>query len=68
MSPGRKPGRDNAVVKVGRRPRRRRPPKKKGKKKKSAQEESKSKGPGSCGVNMYYSKKDRNAWTHGQKK
>jgi hypothetical protein len=49
LTPGSGPGVDNAVVKVA--------AKKKAKKKPA--KKAKSKGPGSCGAYMYYSKKDR---------
>jgi hypothetical protein len=67
MSPGANPGVDNAVVKVAKKAAKKKAPKKKGKKKKSAKK-AKSKGPGSCGVNMYYSKKDRKCMDARQKK
>lgn len=55
MSPGANPGVDNAVVKVAKKA-----AKKKAKKgKKKSAKKAKSKGPGSCGAYMYYSKKDR---------
>jgi hypothetical protein len=54
MSPGANPGVDNAVVKVAKKAAKKA---KKGKKKSA--KKAKSKGPGSCGAFMYYSKKDR---------
>jgi hypothetical protein len=54
MSPGANPGVDNAVVKVAKKAAKKA---KKGKKKSA--KKAKSKGPGSCGAYMYYSKKDR---------
>jgi hypothetical protein len=55
MSPGANPGVDNAIVKVAKKSAKK--SKKKGKKKSA--KKAKSKGPGSCGAFMYYSKKDR---------
>jgi hypothetical protein len=55
MSPVAHPGVDNAVVKVAKKAAKK--SKKKGKKKSA--KKAKSKGPGSCGAFMYYSKKDR---------
>jgi len=61
MSPGSNPGLDNAVVKVAAKKKPAKKTAKKGKKsaKKKSAKVAKSKGPGSCGAYMYYSKKDR---------
>jgi hypothetical protein len=55
MSPGSNPGLDNAVVKVAKK----KAGKKQAKKGKKSAKKVASKGPGSCGAYMYYSKKDR---------
>ena len=54
LTPGSSPGLDNAIVKVAKKSTKKA---KKGKKKSA--KKAKSKGPGSCGAYMYYSKKDR---------
>jgi hypothetical protein len=56
LSPGSSPGLDNAVVKVAKKSAKKAKKAKKGKK---SAKKAKSKGPGSCGAYMYYSKKDR---------
>jgi hypothetical protein len=55
VSPGSNPGLDNAVVKVAKK----KAGKKQAKKGKKSAKKVASKGPGSCGAYMYYSKKDR---------
>jgi ABC-type sugar transport system substrate-binding protein len=57
LTPGSGPGVDNPVVKVAAKKATKKKAKKKGKKKSA--KKAKSKGPGSCGAYMYYSKKDR---------
>jgi hypothetical protein len=57
LTPGSSPGLDNAVVKVAKKSAKKAKKAKKGKKKSA--KKAKSKGPGSCGAYMYYSKKDR---------
>jgi hypothetical protein len=59
MSPGSNPGLDNAVVKVAKKKAAKKTAKKTAKKGKKSAKVAKSKGPGSCGAYMYYSKKDR---------
>jgi hypothetical protein len=56
LTPGSSPGLDNAVVKVAKKSAKKAKKAKKGKK---SAKKAKSKGPGSCGAYMYYSKKDR---------
>ena len=56
LTPGSSPGLDNAIVKVAKKSAKRAKKAKKGKK---SAKKAKSKGPGSCGAYMYYSKKDR---------
>jgi hypothetical protein len=57
VTPGSGPGVDNPVVKVAAKKAAKKKAKKKGKKKSA--KKAKSKGPGSCGAYMYYSKKER---------
>jgi hypothetical protein len=66
VSPGSNPGVDNAIVKVAKKSAKKKA-KKSGGKKKSAKK-AKSKGPGSCGAFMYYSKKDHKCADARQKK
>jgi ABC-type sugar transport system substrate-binding protein len=56
LTPGSGPGVDNPVVKVAAKKATKKKAKKKGKKKSA--KKAKSKGPGSCGAYMYYSKKE----------
>jgi hypothetical protein len=56
LTPGSSPGLDNAIVKVAKKSAKKAKKAKKGKK---SAKKAKSKGPGSCGAYMYYSKKDR---------
>ena len=56
LTQGSSPGLDNAVVKVAKKSAKKAKKAKKGKK---SAKKAKSKGPGSCGAYMYYSKKDR---------
>jgi hypothetical protein len=56
LTPGSGPGVDNPIVKVAAK---KKATKKKAKKGKKSAKKAKSKGPGSCGAYMYYSKKDR---------
>jgi len=57
LTPGSGPGVDNPIVKVAAKKKATKKKAKKGKKKSA--KKAKSKGPGSCGAYMYYSKKDR---------
>ncbi|HEU0160512.1 MAG TPA: hypothetical protein VFR00_14415 [Hyphomicrobiaceae bacterium] len=57
LTPGSGPGVDNPIVKVAAKKKAAKKKAKKGKKKSA--KKAKSKGPGSCGAYMYYSKKDR---------
>ena len=56
LTPGSSPGLDNAIVKVAKKSAKKAKKAKKGKK---SAKKAKSKGPGSCGAYMFYSKKDR---------